>query len=281
MSWLLIIGIVVVLFVLFMVSSMKMFRAGARRDFIAYLRAEDPGLRITEHPDRLAIARGDGEPGTMFLHNFYGQMAQVKLSDKEAVRAVFAQFAGMVREATTVQPLDPVRDRARVFPRLVQPDFLPEADANGLIVPHRPYGDTGLFITYVLDSAHSMAHITDKTLAELGLTLDTVHALALDNLRARFKPEIVRGVLERNTMSVVKTADGYDAARLLLVPESLREGEVVAAAVPDRDTLVLAPAPRDGDWTVYRKVARTPAGPPLLGVPLSVTRNGVSAILAA
>lgn len=281
MLWVIVVAAVVILFLVFMVSSMRAFRTGARREFVAYLREQDPELRITEHPDRLEIARGAREPGTLFLHNFYGQMAQVKLSDREAVRAVFAQFAGLVRESTTMRTPDPVRDRTRVFPRLVPPAFLREAEASGLAVPHRPYGDTGLLITYVLDSEHSMAHITEQTLGELGLTMESVHAVAMENLRGRFKPEIVRGVLERHAMSVVKTADGYDAARLLLVPESLREGETVAAAVPDRDTLVLAPPPKDGDWGSYRKLARTPAGPPLLDVPLSVTRNGVSVVRTA
>ena len=83
-------------------------------------------------------------------------------------------------------------------------------------------------------------------------------------------------VVEGKTANAVKAMDSFDAARVLLVPNHLREGEAVAAAIPDRDTLFLAPLPADGDWNGMRKLARTRGGSGyhLLNQPLKITRDG-------
>jgi len=52
----------------------------------------------------------------------------------------------------------------------------------------------------------------------------------------------------------------------------------VVALIPDRDTLVLAMPPEDGDWSSLRKLAKNAAGEPLWREPLLVTREGISAI---
>ena len=78
----------------------------------------------------------------------------------------------------------------------------------------------------------------------------------------------------------VHTGDSFDAARLLLVPEALKPGEAVQAAVPDRDLLILSPVPADGDWTRSRAAAKAaygdsaPGVPDLLDRPILVTRGG-------
>ena len=64
-------------------------------------------------------------------------------------------------------------------------------------MPHRPFLDSGLLVTYVLDSEHSMTHITEDTLQQLRLTTESVHRLALENLRKRFTADVVRSARVR------------------------------------------------------------------------------------
>ncbi len=130
----------------------------------------------------------------------------------------------------------------------------------------------------MLDSEQSVAYLQSEQLADLGISPQEALDLAMENLGQTFKPEPVRAVLDDNSMSVVKSMDTYDAARLLLIPSTLQDGESVAALIPDRDTLVLAPVPADGDWTSLRKLARNADGDPLWTEPLLVTSAGVAAV---
>ena len=100
----------------------------------------------------------------------------------------------------------------------------------------------------------------------------------MNNLGKSFRPEAIRPVLEESAMSVVKSEDTYDAARLLLIPGALRDGESIAALIPDRDTLVLTPVPEDGDWASLAKLAKNADGDPLWTEPLLVTPAGVTAV---
>lgn len=277
MSWLFIGLAVLILIVYLLYAANRSFRAHARRELIDYLRKHLPHLPIEEHSDRLEIG-ASGKSGTLYLRNFYAQMAKIRPDDIEGARQVHAQFAGMIRESIERRAIDPERDRERVLPRLVTADFLDSIRGSGHEIPFRPFADTGLRIAYVLDGEYGMEYIKGDTLNDLGLTSDTLHDLALENLRRRSSRDIVRTVIDKGNVSVLKSGDGYDATRLLLVPEYLEGSEALAAAIPDQDTLVIAPTPRDHDWSRLRKMAQTFVGRPLLPLPLTVSRTGVTVV---
>jgi hypothetical protein len=90
--------------------------------------------------------------------------------------------------------------------------------------------------------------------------------------------DVVRRALAENAVNVLEGGDSFDAERLLPVPGVLGEGEELAAAIPDRDTLVLASPPTDGDWSAMGKLARAPAGDVLWPEPLRVTSTGIFAV---
>lgn len=118
-------------------------------------------------------------------------------------------------------------------------------------------------------------YLTRPHVADLGLDVASIHQRALDNLRPTLPEEAVRNVLEGGRMNLLKLGDTYDAARLLLVPSLLREGEAIAAVVPDRDTLALAPVPADGDWKSFARLSRSrDHATPLLDRPVKVTPAG-------
>jgi uncharacterized protein YtpQ (UPF0354 family) len=132
-------------------------------------------------------------------------------------------------------------------------------------------------VVLVLDSKNSVAYLQTSQLSELGL-VDPAAALevAKENLARSFKGEVVREAIEKNNLVVGKSADTYDAARLLLVPAHLKQGETLAAMIPDRDTLVLTRIPADDNWAGLTKLAKTAAGDPLFRKPIVVTAHGFS-----
>jgi uncharacterized protein YtpQ (UPF0354 family) len=124
---------------------------------------------------------------------------------------------------------------------------------------------------------NSVAYLSSSQLAELGLDSAAALKIAKENLGRSFDSALVRSTVEKPNLNVVKALDTYDAARLLLVPALLKPGEALAAMIPDRDTLVLAQAPKDDNWDGLTKLARNAAGDPLFRKPIFVTSEGFSA----
>src|SRR5262249_42003033 len=96
--------------------------------------------------------------------------------------------------------------------------------------------------------------------------------------------EAVRLVLAERQPSILLTRDSFDAARLLLVPALLGEGQELAVLVPVRGGNVLAPLTAAGVWdervAVGRAMGRalcekanTGSQQPLSPVPLRVSRT--------
>ena len=260
----------------FIVLAMRSFRRGVREQFIEYLREAYPQFEVVGQSNaKLDLKIPGGGEGELYLHKLYSACAGEKSTDALNRRSIFEHFAGAILadQEDELRELDPAKDASRVMPRLVTKGFLeqlpPEADA-----PSRPLGNTGLFVAYVLDSPQRVSYMARQHVSELQLADDDeLHALALANLRRISSPEFVRGAVEKQSLMVSKNLDTYDAARLLLVPENLRGGEALVAAVPDRDTLALVPLPRDQ----AKGFPMTPDNTDhlLLNKPLWVTRDGI------
>lgn len=173
------------------------------------------------------------------------------------------------------KPLDLDRDRARLRPRLVSNE-VHQAMKRGPTPVSRRLPEVTLWVVYVLDSEHSVIFLTEGQLADLGIDEEQLHTIAMENLSNAGFREIVRNVVEKKQAASVKYLDSYDAARLLLIPETLNEGEAVAACIPDRDTLFLCPIPEnERDWSKLGAVAKAPASDRLiLDRPICVTRSG-------
>jgi hypothetical protein len=276
------VGIVLAVLFLVVYLALRGFRAGLRREFAAFLAEYEPDVKITAVRRNGLDFRLGEVSGTAYLNKVYAAVAQLggKSDTPENRRRIFQDFAdeliGGTREAG--QPLTRERHGDRILVRLV-PAPWPAGLPTGHAVPHRPVRGLDLRTVYVLDSENSVRYLTESDLADLGLDQEGVHELALENLRARFSPDVVAGVLRERSMVAVKALDSYDAARVLLVPEYLKEGEEVAALIPDRDTLTLVAVPAEGDWGTLRELARVPASEHLLlDRPLRVTRAGFEVI---
>lgn len=263
--------------VLLLAFARRAFRAGVRRELVAFLAEHYPQIAVVgERSDRLFLRTPSGADGEWNLAKVYAAVADLPNSATAADRAgVFRHFADAlipsVLEADA--PLSLATAGDRILPRLVRPEFLagmpPDADT-----PSVPLPDLGLAVVYVLDSPASVRYLTGQDLPDLGLDVRGLHDHALGNLRKRFAKEPVASAVG-GAVVLVKELDSFDAARLLVVPDFLDPGQEVAAVVPDRDTLGLAPVPADGDWAPIREMAKIPGGEHLLlARPLRVTAAG-------
>jgi hypothetical protein len=253
--------------------------ASVRRDFVEYLRTNAPDVEVLGVREReISVRTRAGGEGLLSLHNLFAAVAKIDATDRAGREAVFSRFVGMLRQGGNAATLTD-SDRERVRPRLVNEPFLTRlrGQVKDATIPAVPSGVPGLSVVFVLDSPDSVAYVNDRHLTDLNLSEVDALALAKANLSRAFDRNVVRGVLSDGSLSVIKTGDTFDAARLLLVPDVLEPGQSIAALIPDRNTLALTVVPPDGDWTGLRKLARSADGDPLWPEPLLVTRDGIAA----
>ncbi len=272
--------IILAVAIFFMAKAGKAWRASIRQELLAYLADHAPELEIEVKGEReLAVREEGGEESRLLLFNLLQELAGLKGDDPEQRKALYKKLLEAHREQVGASELDPENDRARVRPRLVDERMLADMQrqAPGELASVS-FGVPGLLAVFVLDREHSVRYLESESLSELGLSLEEALELAKDNLRESMPSEVVQGTVRNGDVNVVKSMDSYDAARLLLVPEHLNEGEVVVALIPDRDTLALAQVPDDDDWKPLRKLARNAAGPPLWRQPILVSPGGFTPV---
>ena len=267
-------------FVALAAGSMRSWRKQLADDLVAYLGHHLPDWRVEARSTSKLVLRNDaGDAAEFSLFNLRDAASRVRGDAATQARAreeLFATAVSAFQEqvALLARAPDPEGLLARVFPRVVNAGFkagLP----GGVTMPHRPLGDTSLLIVYVIDSTHAVAYIDDARMRALGMDEAALYARALANLRGLWPVEATRQAVENRNLVVTKALDTYDAARLLLLPERLRDDEAMAALIPDRDTLVLAPVPRDGDWSRLHRLARSTSGRELFDRALHVSPAGI------
>lgn len=125
------------------------------------------------------------------------------------------------------------------------PRLMPQVRSREWLEQRGRFGDAGLVhrplhrdlvVVYAVDDGQSMLFVCRAHLERWGRSLDDLHGLAMVNLRARSDTRQL--VSDTGEPVLVRSGDGYDAARALLVEPD--RGLLVA--LPDRDTLWLAPS---------------------------------------
>ena len=255
------------------------WRRGIRREFIAFLKEKFAGLKVVEeHGMYLLVEGGRGfESGIVGLAGLYKAAAQPEVRTPKDRREVYEEYLQVLRDGLAVSShkLDPERDAVNVMPRLVTREFFAEEPALAG-APNVPLGGTGLYVVYVLDGDASVVYLTRDHLKELELTEAELGATAVENLKARSPIEhLVRGAAEKGQVVSVKQLDTYDATRLLLLPDLLRDGETLMAVTPDRDTLVFAGAGDRENLEALEEMLLPLAEKVLLKRVLRVTSGGI------
>jgi hypothetical protein len=247
------------------------------RSYVGYLLSNE---FATEHPDLgpddVSIGVVCSTPPTLEMLQW--THVRPRVDPPRLIAVHFSLFDG-----TTTTPLKPDEPEApardKILPRLVTQAFLDRIPEDSPL-PHRALDDTGLFVAYVEDGEHSVRFIMGTVADELGLSEYELNELALENLSQTVDmQQVVRRALAEAAITCIKARDSFDAARVLLIPNCLQPGEVLAALVPDRDTLTLVWPPRDGNWAPLAELAKVPASDHLLlDRPLQVTCEGFEVI---
>ena len=271
--WLLIVAL---FFMVMPRLALSNFRRTVRTELIAYLRENFEGMEISEDGETaLNLKPREGGDVRLNLLNLYKEIAGLRPHTKEARREVFHKFTAVLSQMDDLDSISIETHGDRVLPRIVGPSFLAQAEGESKM-PHRPIGFTGLYTAYVFDSEHHVAYISRDHAEELGLNDIQLHELALANLRKLFKVEEIepaRG--ENGSMTLLQNPDGHDSARLLLLPELLKEDEVLAAILPDKNTVILAPAPEDNNWMTLHALTAAGGDEPFFDHALKITHHGI------
>lgn len=272
--------------VLLLRNAMKFSRKCYRKEMLAFLKERHPDIEVIREQERaLTVRTPDGSEGELLLGNVYAQLVTTKVDDVASRQPIYEQFfGGMIDDFRAFnQPLSLDTAGTRLLPRIVNDatrNYLNSlgSDAKN-VVPSLPLEGTPLHVVFVLDAPTSVRYVNQNDLQDLGIDVTELRRLTYENLSKIFPTNMVRKVIDDNAMINFKAMDAHDASRLLLVSQHLNPGESVVALIPDRDTLVLGPAPQNDDWSAYRKLAKTPASDKLIfdGV-LRVTSSGLEVV---
>jgi len=253
------------------------------------VRAELTEFLKAHHPDIQVIGE---QKGNLLLRMSSGEERLWELVD---VFVAVARLPGMGRDPGARQriyekavellilsgPLSLATHGGKVKLHLVKPEFLATAPA-GAVVPHTPFPSLGLVALYVLDLPQNTRFLTDRESKTLGLDVAGLHNLALENLRKDFPRQMVADAIKGESGTAICSGDTFDAARLLLIPECLKDGEALVALVPHRDMLVLGPASLQDDRSKLQEgmqVLECSEHPPLLNQPVRVSSRGFELIV--
>lgn len=253
--WLWIVFGVVVIIAAAVRSFYRRWRGMCRRvreEFAEFVRQHHPGAEVTgEQLGNLVVRLPDGGERVWEMADVYAAVARLPGmgADPAARQQLYRQAAAACFSPAPPAPLPPVVSTPLsapthgpwIKPRLVRPESL--AGAAPHAVPLQlPVLDLGLTVVYLLDLPQGGRTLTEQDRGELELELAELHALALENLRKDFPREIVEQALSGESGSGIQFGDGFDTARLLLVPECLQEGEELVAMTAPHDLLLLLPA---------------------------------------
>jgi len=249
-------------------------RQSLMNDLLAHLKSVGVSYTVVQRTNETLELKVPGAQTRVPLESLEARIAGAisrGLTAAEARKQVFDDYASSLKAMGPSEvPLRIETDGKRIRPRLLLPAYLEEFPW----IAHQPLGKTGLEVAYVLDSKESVRYLNAANLKELRLDMSSVHKLALANLAQTLPKKEIRRALEKQEVVTIQRMDSFDAARLLLVPGALKPGESLAAMIPDRDALYLAPLPSDGDWGNLRQLAAAADGPPLFNRPLKVTQAG-------
>lgn len=135
----------------------------------------------------------------------------------------------------------------------VAPDLMPQVRTRAWVEAQGRFGDAALLskpfgdelaVVYVIDDPRSMTFVCRGHGKRWNRSVEDVHQLAMSNLRRSAGSATLPAPAEGEPV-LLHTGDGYDAARVLLMPED----PPLLVAIPERDLLWIA---RDEGQDVVR-----------------------------
>jgi hypothetical protein len=256
--------------------------ASVREDLTELLEKQHPQARVLrEEMGNLVVHVPDGTERVWEMADIYSSVARLPGlgCDRSQRAGIYHQALAALMAPSGTGPLRIPEHGRWIKPRLLPADATwgLESDAGIIRVPMQ---DLGLVKLYVLDLPDAQRHLTERDLADLGIDLPELDRLAVENLGKQFPQDMVASALA-GSGSAVQFQDSFDAARLLLLPSMLQEGQELIALIPHRDMLLLLPPDTAADPEKLREGLRElkcAEHPELLDQPVRVTRSGFSLI---
>lgn len=181
-------------------------------------------------PDRFAcLLRVDGQETAVALHDVF---RNAHVADDAFTRLVACMLAD-IREVglDRVRDLDFAAAAPLLLPQVRSRQWLDQRCFGDSGLVHRRLNDE-LVTVYVVDDDTNMVFVCREHLRTWRKDVDDLHNLARANLVRRSQPALA-GVQSSGQPVVLRSGDGFDAARVLL----LDGAEGLLVAMPDRDTL--------------------------------------------
>ncbi|WP_265285301.1 DUF1444 domain-containing protein [Verminephrobacter aporrectodeae] len=156
------------------------------------------------------------------------------------LNALFNRFKKM----TETDPLTRMLQREKLIPRIKHVDFLKELKEYG--VPERQHPASTplcgeLLVIYAFDLPEQFIMATPDQLAQAGIAVSEMPALALQNLARRMPPTTQH--VDQHGCVAIRTGGELEATLLLSdsfwEPMQASLGDAIVAAVPRRDSLLL------------------------------------------
>jgi hypothetical protein len=227
-------------------SFYQRFRGMCRRtreELTALLHQDYPDVSVLrEERGNLVIrCEGEGEERVWEMADLYSAVARLPGmgQDSQARHRLYQQAARNMCAPKVDGPLTLSKHGALIKPQLLPPDGA-EAPRAAILSTEVP--GLELAMAYTVDVPHGSRYLTEQDRSDLGLSAAELHELAYSNLGREFPDDLLTQPLSGNSGSALQLADGFDAARLLLLPGKLKPGEALIAVIPHRDMLLLLPA---------------------------------------
>ncbi|WP_455518193.1 DUF1444 family protein [Neisseria cinerea] len=198
------------------------------------------------------ILLGEGQDNPCaYLGNHYAHYLQ----NPEALDEIIALNAKVVREMAeadgtmTVDNILPIIKDTAFLNNLLSQNHDPLPDTETLLI-YRPLVDN-LLVMYVAHMGNVMRSFGAKDMERLGIpNTDTLHSIALANLRRETAGKLCTEHLENSTLTQVITNDDNESALILILDDILANDRQLPAnpvfAIPSRDFLALC-SPSDHD----------------------------------
>lgn len=237
-----------------------------RRELVDFLSEIFPQFEVTEQRDDSLVAIGpEGGEHQLFFGNIHSAVNSLVDNTLGNRREIYDSFTRAMTSTESLIDSTAERLAKQLMPRIIHADHLRSMLSQVEVpIPHRTLGAMPLVVVYVIDLPESVAFVNADTAEKLEMQEPEMYQRSLRNL----DPE---GVFSKNVrefrsghIAVVKTGDSFDAARLLLVPPAMSDNTTICAAIPDRDTLVLAVLEDDLVFEAVDQMAKVPGSERLI-----------------
>ncbi len=224
--------------------------------FLAALQHE-----LLQHPEVEFLGMLAGQFACLL--RVHGQETPVSLQELHrrwlAYPTHFGRSVGQLCREIEEAGLDRIDDH---YFAAVAGDLMPQVRSMDWVDAQGRFGDGGLVSTrlgpdlavvFVIDDARAMVFVCREHLRRWGRSVEDIESLAIANLRQRSGN--LAALMRDGEPSLLRTGDGYDAARVLLLPKD----QDLLVLMPDRDVLWAAD-PKGQDQRDLMRQAERMAG---------------------